>query len=179
MALLDLVQEGEMRPTAVEIARRASISRRALFKHFPQTELLRAAAVESAMEQQTSEFGRLRAAFGGSFSQRLAAFVSYRAKLLERVTLLRRAALIFEPFSPRISQGVERAIRESRQEVALVFSQELAKFESARRRETLAALSATLSWPYWNALRQQQHLSRAAARQTIAAIVEFLVQGSN
>jgi len=177
MALLDLVQEGEMRPTAVEIARRANISRRTLFKHFPQTELLRAAAVESAIARQTSEFGRLRVEFGGPFAQRLAAFIDYRANLLERVTMLRRAALVFEPFSKRIAQGVERAIRESRREVAVVFAEELARLEPIRRHETLAALSATCSWPYWNALRQQQQLSRAASRRTIASVAKCLLRG--
>jgi len=177
VALLDLVQEGEMRPTAVEIARRANISRRTLFKHFPQTELLRAAAVESAIGGQISEFGRLSVEFSGPFPRRLAAFVDYRTKLLERVTMLRRAALVFEPFSKRIAQGVERAIRESRREVALVFAKELTKLEPVRRRETLAALSATCSWPYWNALRQQQQLSRAASRRTVAYVVKCLLRG--
>ncbi len=45
-ALLDLMQEGQVRPTAAQIAARAGVSLRTVFQHFRDLEALFAAAAD-------------------------------------------------------------------------------------------------------------------------------------
>src|SRR5215204_7151666 len=76
-AYLDLLTEGDLRPTAERIAERANVSPRSVFKHFPDREALFAAASEI-------QEGRIRELVGegpdpsAPLDQRLDQFVAQR-----------------------------------------------------------------------------------------------------
>src|SRR3954463_14367776 len=79
-AYLDLLTEGDLRPTAERIAERAGVSPRSVFKHFPDRESLFASASEiqegrirelmadlpdasAPLQDRIDEFGKQRACF--------------------------------------------------------------------------------------------------------------------
>jgi hypothetical protein len=104
---------------------------------------------------------------------RLNAFVAQRARVLEFVSPVRRAALLLEPSSPTIA-GWLRAVREgAAAEVARVFTPELDG--NPDRKELLAAMVAAAAWPAWESLRAHQGLSprraEAVMRRTLAALL--------
>ena len=98
-ALLDLIEEGDLRPTGPRIAERAGVSLRLVFHHFPDLETLFAAAAERQFERHYRALRPIPAA--GPLAGRVAAFVHQRTRLLERITPGPPGSAAQEPFSPR------------------------------------------------------------------------------
>ena len=109
----------------------------------------------------------------GRSTRRLDAFVRARARLLEAISPVRRAALLMEPFSSELQRrlGAFRVLKAG--EVRRVFATELDAARSpppggasggARRRRA--------SWNRWQALRQHQGLSQAEARRVLRVMLE-------
>jgi AcrR family transcriptional regulator len=163
-ALLTLLDEGELKPTSERIAARAGVSERTLFQHFPDREAL----FQGAALAQAERIGPLIKPLPGpeaSLEERLEAFVAQRTLVLERVSPVRRAALLLEPTSDTVA-GWLRAVREgAAAEVAYVFALELEGRPD--RGELLAALVTAAGWPSWESLRAHQGLSPEAAEATM------------
>src|SRR5829696_7731046 len=96
-ALLALLEEGDMRPTAERIAERAGVSERSVFQHFPDREALFEAVARQQYERIVPTLTPVDASL--PLPERLDAFVEQRARLLETVTPVRRAAVLLEPES--------------------------------------------------------------------------------
>jgi AcrR family transcriptional regulator len=174
-ALLALLEEGDLRPTAGSIAARAGVSERTLFQHFPEREALFQAAALAQAERIAPLVGELPGP-SASVGDRVEAFASQRARLLERVTPVRRAALQMEPSSPTIASWLGAVREGAAAEVARVFAPELAGLARRRdREELLGALVAAAAGPFWESLRAHQGLSipraEAAVRRTLAALL--------
>lgn len=173
-ALLELVREGDLRPTAPRIAERARVSLRTVFHHFTDLEALFAAAAD----RQTANVRRLVVpiAEDGSLDERLDAFVQQRARLLEAIMPVRRAALLMEPFSKEIATRLAETRALGMAEVARVFALELAGRPGAARRDLAAALHAASGFSMWETLRRHQELAapraRRIMRRTLAALLD-------
>jgi AcrR family transcriptional regulator len=172
-ALLELVREGDLRPTAPRIAERARVSLRTVFHHFADLEAVFAAAAD----RQSESLRRLavRIAPDGPLAPRLDAFVHQRARLLETIAPVRRAALLMEPFSKEISRRLADTRRRGLNEVTRVFAHELAAHAPAARRELAAALHAASSFPTWETLRSHQGLPPARARRVMRRMLAALL----
>ncbi|MBI5504696.1 MAG: TetR/AcrR family transcriptional regulator [Deltaproteobacteria bacterium] len=174
-AYLDLVQEGVTRPTAKLIAERARVSERAVFRHFQDLETLLAEAARLQIER----VGRAvppAAPAQGPVDERLEAFAERWCELNERVTPVRRVALLYEPFSEEVARrlGWIRGVR--RNEIERTFGAELASLAAEERKEAVAALSAASSWATWNELRTRHQLATSAARRTVARSLTALLR---
>jgi TetR/AcrR family transcriptional regulator of autoinduction and epiphytic fitness len=172
-ALLDLFDEGNLRPTAAQIAERAGVSLRSVFQHFESLESLFAAAADVQMERLAPLLIPIPTA--GSFAGRLAMLVTRRSRVLEAITGVRRASLRVEPFSAEVRSRLELARARGRAEVERVFARELAELPASERRDVAAALGAAASWSTWEHLRRHQGLSIDRARKvmlrTLAALL--------
>jgi AcrR family transcriptional regulator len=171
-ALLSLLEEGDLRPTAERIAARAGVSERTLFQHFPEREALFQAAALAQTERIAPLVGTLPGP-DAPVAERVAALAAQRARVLERITPVRRAALQMEPSSATVA-GWLRAVRDgAAAEVARVFEPELSGRDD--RDELLGALVAAAAWPAWESLRAHQGLpverAEAAMRRTLAALL--------
>src|SRR3989442_631472 len=87
-ALLALIEEGDVRPTAPRIAERAGVSLRSIFQHYTDLETLFAELTNRQLERLGEVARRLPR--DGPFEERLDAFVTQRAKVLELLTPVRR-----------------------------------------------------------------------------------------
>jgi AcrR family transcriptional regulator len=173
-AFLDLVQAGNLRPTAKEVASRAGVSLRSVFQHFDDLETLFAEVADRQIQ-------RLRAFWptppaGASFSERLAKFVAERSRILEAISPVRRAAVLQEPFSEVVSRRLNQVRDAARAEVAAAFAPELAGRSPADKRELLAALDVATNWGTWEALRRQHGMNEKAAARTMGRMVEALLK---
>ena len=172
-ALLELVREGDLRPTAPRIAERARVSLRSVFHHFADLEALFAAAAD----RQSDSLRRLAVPIApdGPLASRLDAFVQQRARLLETIAPVRRAALLMEPFSKEIAARLAETRRLGMHEMTRVFRRELTARTPAARRELAAALHAASGFSTWETLRSHQGLPPARARRimrrTLAALL--------
>ena len=164
-ALLELIEAGELRPSAARIAERAGVSLRSVFQHFRDVESLFAAMADRQRERLAPLMDSVPGA--GPLEKRLGAFVAARTRLLESIAPVRRAALLTEPFSRELGNRLGAFRRQKAEEVRRVFATELASRPPAARRRLLAALVAVSSWSTWQALRDHQGLSPAQARRVV------------
>lgn len=172
-AMLDLLVEGSLRPGAAEIADRAGVSVRTVFRHFEDLEQLFA----TATERQAMRIGPLLLSPppSGTRAERIEALVGHRAILYEQISPVRRAALRHEPFHRAVHEGLVRARRLLRRHLVATFAPELARLQGSRRTTIVAALETATSFAAWDNLRFEQHLSVAQARGALAATVVALL----
>ncbi|MBI5289791.1 MAG: TetR/AcrR family transcriptional regulator [Chloroflexi bacterium] len=173
-AMLSLIEDGDLRPTAPRVAERAGVSLRSVFQHFQDMEAIYAAVAERQIERMlaTAKF----IAREGLLGDRIRAFAAERARLHEAVTPVRRAALLIEPFSPGIAERLRWVRDLGGIEVAKVFRLELAQLPTKDRRDALEALTVAASWSAWEALRAHQGLSPAQAERVVRRTVEALLE---
>jgi AcrR family transcriptional regulator len=172
-ALLDLLRDGNPRPTAKEIAERAGVSLRSVYVHFDDREdLFLSAAVRqgeliSGLLTEIPTDGPLRA--------RAELLMQVRGRLYEVMEPMRRAVELQEPSSPALSAVTARNHRRLRREVARVFALELGGFPDDVRARRHAALDALTSPAAWRHLRTASELDEGAARETaIEAMIALL-----
>ena len=168
-ATIQLLEGGDLRPTAPRIAEQAHVSVRSVFQHFADLEALHTAVAERLVER----VGVLVLPIDPElpFDDRLARFVRQRGQLLEAVTPIRRAAEVHGPFSQEITRWLHDAQAFLRGEVERTFAPELAAVPEDERVEVLDAVDLACSWTTWFALRT------ARGREVVAteAVVRRLV----
>ena len=172
-ALLALIEAGDLQPTAPRIAERAGVSLRSVFQHFRDLEALFAAAAARQTERLRPLIQPIPPA--APLAQRLAALVAQRARLLETLSPVRRAALLMEPFSNEVATRLREVRALKRAQITHVFATELAACPAGERRDLLAALDAAGSYSTWHALRVHQGLPVDRARKVLAHLFTALL----
>jgi AcrR family transcriptional regulator len=172
-ALFELVGEGVLEPTAQQVAERARVGIRSVFRHFDDMdglfatmdERLRADAVP-ILREASSE---------GTLRERARALVDRRVRLFERIAPYKRSAGVQRWRSPFLSTQHSLLVRELR--AALLRA--LPELSSAPS-EWVDALDVLLSFEAWDRLRTDQRLSReraeAALERAVLALVERAVR---
>jgi TetR/AcrR family transcriptional regulator of autoinduction and epiphytic fitness len=173
-ALLQLIDEGNLRPTAREIAARASVSLRSLYVHFDDVEALFFAAAVRNEERGAKHIPETRTE--GTFEERLSAFVRRRALIYESGHNVRRAAVLQEPFSLAIRTILEEARKRGRHDIERVFARELADLTADQRRRRLAALDLASQASGWDLLREQHNLDVDEAVSVMSDMVRAAVR---
>lgn len=171
-ALLDLLGDGVIRPTAQQVAERSGVSLRSIFRIFDDVESLNAAAAARQMSRTRHLFVDVLAT--GSFADRLHAMVTINARLYESIAPVRRAALRAAPGSEALTEQLERARSWLRTEVERVFAAELA----TAGRDAAAAVEMAFSFEAWDQLRSSQDLSAARAAAAVSHLVSALLSPS-
>lgn len=169
-AVLDLLGEGVLRPTAQQVADRSGVSLRSIFRIFDDVETLRATA-------SARQVGRIRHLFidvmpTGTLRDRIDEVVAINGRLYESIAPIRRAALRSAPESPALQEQLVRARGWVRAEVERVFAPELA----TRPRNTVAAVELALSFEAWDQLRVAQALSPTEAAATVTRTLTALLR---
>jgi TetR/AcrR family transcriptional regulator of autoinduction and epiphytic fitness len=173
-AFLALMDEGNLRPTAREVSERAGVSLRSVFQHFQDLESLFAAAADRQIERLMPLVTRVSA--DGPLDDRIALFIDGRARLLEAISPVRRAALLQEPFSTELARRLRWSRESNRAEVSRVFAPELAALPAKDRRDVLAALHAAGEWYTWETLRAHDGLSETDARRVMSRMIGALLR---
>jgi AcrR family transcriptional regulator len=172
-ALMALIEDGELRPTARRVAERAGVSLRSVYVHFDDLEDLFCAAAEQQFTKISEHVAHLPT--HGPLDMRLDAFVAQRTRLLESGAAVRRAALVQAPFSPTLSRVIDMARLAGRAENERVFRTELRARSDAGRRDLLAALSTIASGGTWDNLRNFEHLDVATARDVFRRMLRAVL----
>lgn len=172
-ALLALLDEGELRPTAERIAARAGVSERSLFQHFPDREQLFEAVARQQYERVVHTLQPVDASL--PLPARIDAFIEQRARLYELSKGVRRAALLLEPDSGAVAGWLATARKAGAADVERVFRGELERVSEDERPALRAALVSASAWTAWESYRFHQGLgvgrARAAMRATVAALL--------
>ena len=174
-AVLSLLDEGQLRPTAKGVSERAGVSRRSVFQHFADLEALFAAAADRQVER-LAELA-VPISLAKPFEERLRTFVDGRARLFERISPVRRASLLWEPFSPEIARRMKWSRDLNRDESRRVFAAEFGEAAGdAALRQMEAALHAATEWYTWETLRAHDGLSIDEAKGVMSRMIRALLQ---
>lgn len=172
-AMLDCLEEGMLRPSAKEVAQRASVSTRAVFRHFEKMEALLEEAAKLQIERVVRELPP--AVVTGSLDERIDALVHHSVQRNERVAPVRRAALLSEPFSKVIRDKLAWMRAEVRRQVRSAFAEELASLSESNRNDRVVAIRALLSFSYWEELRRHSRQSTASTTRILRGAVRAML----
>ena len=159
-ALFELVGEGVLRPTAQQVAERAGVGIRSVFRHFEDMDTLYA-EMDARLRSEAEPL--LRAAPpDGSLERRGRALAAQRAALFERIAPYKRAGNLARA-SSRYLQATHRGlVRELRADLRR-WLPEVAKAPQA----IAEALELVTSFEAWDRLRVEQSLSESRARAAL------------
>ena len=167
-AHLQLIREGDLRPTADRIAKQAGVSLRALWSHFTDMEALFAASGQRFFELHGAAHQPIRPDL--PLGDRIEAYCRQRARLLEQVGPFAKASALKEPFSETLQRYRRLHAARLREEISTLFGTEIGD-----DREALSALVAVSLWPTWSTWRETMGLSLPAARRCLVRTVTTLL----
>jgi AcrR family transcriptional regulator len=165
-ALLALFQDGTLQPSSAEIAERAGLSPRSLFRYFDDIDDLHHAAIDQqlARARPLLDVGVGATAPTGEKIERL---VEARVSLFEAIGPAARAARACAHRRPIVAAQLAQARSYLREQLRRLFAPELA----GPRRDLLPAIDALCSFETHELLRTDQRLSRT---RTVAALTGAL-----
>ena len=169
-AYLNLLDGGDLRPTARSIAAEAGVSERAVFRHFQDMETLHSEAAALQIQRVGRDLPA-PAPSTGSVEDRARLVAERWCALNERVTPVRRVALLHEPFSEEIARRLAWVRSLAQTELEKTFAIEIESAPESKRRHVVAALSAIASWETWSELRTRHALDEQAALETVTAML--------
>lgn len=172
-ATLDCLEDGILRPSAKQVAERAGVSTRAVFRHFDNMETLLRAISELHVARVMRQIPPV--ATEGPLDGRIDALVRHTACRNEIIAPVRRASQLWEPFSEVVRERHAWLRGTVRRQLREVFAPELEALADAERRDRIAVLRSLLSFSYWEELRQHERLSNAAATRVLRGAVRAVL----
>jgi AcrR family transcriptional regulator len=170
-AMLSLVREGKIVPTAEEVAARADIGLRSVFRHFADMEMLRSEMVGQVAQTYMKWLTPYE---GDDWRDQLKQLISRRASAYEETLPFKRAAEVRRLKSSAIGSEFDRinALMRSRLKSVLPeeFTSQPILFET---------LDLALSVDAWQRLREDQKLSVEDARTAVYLLVKAILWQAN
>jgi len=173
-ALLGLYREGVISPSADEIAARAGVSARSLFRYFADVGDL----ASEAVARQTEHIAPLLVPEidpDAPLDERIDAFVTARVRLLGAMGEVARVARFRAHQQPVVASGLRRIRRLLREQVGTILGPALADQPDDERAAVLAAADVLCSWEAHDLMRNDQGLSAAATAAAMAAALRRML----
>lgn len=179
-ALLELIREGEVRPSAASVAARAGVTARTLFNQFGDMESLMAIAATAQQDRVLGLLPRYDEAVqaGSSLEERLSVLCDQLAVLLEDTMHVRWTAVTYAPIltpEPLLKQAIDEVRALLRCRVAEFLDEEIAVIGPVAAERLLDALDTVHDPMVWRLRRFQQGLDPEQARRTMADTTTALV----
>jgi AcrR family transcriptional regulator len=173
-ALLELFRDGHLAPSSDEIAERAGLSPRSLFRYFDDIDDLCRTAI-SRQHERVSTATELIVAPEASLTERIAAVVEQRLRLFDAMGSVGQVLRIRAPFQPLVAAELSRARRLLRRQLTQTFATELTALSPAAATAAAAAADALCSFESYRLMRDDQGLSRATTEAVLVAALTRLL----
>lgn len=173
-ALLHLYDEGHIDVSAAEIADRAGLSERSLFRYFDDVDDLYRAACDAQFDRisllaDISDLGH------GSLASKVERFVDQRVRLFKKVGNIGRAARAYSHRVPPIQKQLSKGRKILRDQMLRHFDDELATMERTARLAAIAGIDVLCSYESYELMRHDQRLSDAAVKSALTiSLTKFL-----
>lgn len=167
-AMIALVQEGHMSPSAAQVAERAGVGLRSVFRHFEDMETLYREMGEVTSAKILPVV--VRPFETADWRGRLAELVERRIQIHEEIMPLKVAASVLRFRSSFLMEDYRKHLRLERMTLEAILP-DAVKGDSALCR----ALEMVTSFQAWRRLRQDQGLSVEDARRVLARLVDGLI----
>jgi AcrR family transcriptional regulator len=169
-AMLDLVREGEIAPGAEQVAERAQVGLRTVFRHFKDMDSLYR-EIANAMESELMKVVA-RPFKGETWPERVLELIERRAPAFEKIAPFRRASDALRHTSTFVAARHGVLAVEAREALVRILPPEVVQDQL-----TFESLDLLLSYEAWARLRQEQGLSQRKAREVLAAAVRRVLEG--
>lgn len=167
-AMIALIEEGVLEPTADRVSARAGLAIRTVFRHFNDMDsLYREISLRMAERARAITEQDIQAS---SPEATLHNLVDRRARLYEEMLPMRLAADALRHRSPFLQQEHARFVDQSRRVVREACSDLV-----AADRQRFEAVDAALSYDLWIRLRRDQKLSARSAAGVVHRMVDALL----
>ncbi|HJV41771.1 MAG TPA: TetR/AcrR family transcriptional regulator [Caulobacter sp.] len=167
-AMLDLVREGHVSPSAELVAARADVGLRTVFRHFKDLESLfreMSAVIEGELLALADTPFK-----GATWRERVLELVERRGWAYERIGPFKRASEAHRHQSPALALDNAKLVGVGRD----ILRREL-PVEVARDPVRFEAIDLLLSFDAWNRLRRDQELSPSRATEVLRAMISGLL----
>jgi AcrR family transcriptional regulator len=167
-AMIALVKEGSVAPTAEQVAGRAAVGLRTVFRHFADMESLYREISTEVMQLITPQLNTpFKAA---DWRGRLDEMIERRSRLFEAVLPFRIATETLRHSSPTLQQNQVLLVQLQDQLLRRVLPETLQQDVAV-----FGALNLALSIGTWQQLRLEQQLDQATARRVMTLLVRGLI----
>ncbi len=167
-ALTALVFEGHITPTAEQVAQRADVGLRTVFRHFDDMDsLYREISTDVDAQIQPLLQARLDAP---TWQERVLQSIDFRSDIYDRTAAMHLAAQVHRHESAYLAQNLMHSARLQRD-----LLQRLLPVTVSQDARLLDALDLVLSFEAWIRLRREQGLDAAQAREVMRLGVRALL----
>lgn len=167
-AMFDLISEGHMSPSAANVAERANVGLRTVFRHFED--------MDSIYDEMTAELTeailpKIMAPYDATtWRDRLMECVDRRAEVYEMVFPMRVCMALRRFQSKFLGEQFERDIKLARSSLKSLLPKKVTS-----DRELFGAIEAVLDFSTWRQLRQDQNRSVESAKKSIRLMLVGLI----
>lgn len=151
-AAIELISEGHVAPGVTEIADRAGVSYRSVFRYFPERDDVVAAALSRACDRLESE----SAAASGSLP-------AARVELWEKSSSVSRALRLGAAQSEEVAQRLSQHRKVLRNQAKAAYKKQLAKLPKSDQAAAAAAIDLVTSFEGYESFRVDQRMSKPKA----------------
>lgn len=175
-AMLGLLGEGRAWPSAGEIAARAGLSERSVYRYFDDLDGLARAAVETQTARADHLFRPLEVPEGAGLDERIGLLAEHRTTMFDQVGRIVQAARARSSLHEPVAAALAHRRDQLRAQLEALFAAELAAVgDRAARDDVLAALEVVTGFEALQALRIDRRRSVAAARRILHRAVAALL----
>ncbi len=173
-AALELFEEENLEPTPEQIAQRAGVSTRSVYRYFQDRDAL-VRAIIAHKQLKVLPLFYIEDIGNGELSTRLARFVDSRLKVYDSIGATARAMAIKASSDPVISEQVQFRKSLFRQQIENNFAQEFERMTQAQRAQSLNAIDALTQAESLDRFRVDLQLSVDETRELLKTSVLALL----
>ena len=169
-AIIELVTDGKLEPTAEDVAVLANVTKRTVFRHFKDMEAL----YREIVADMHAETDALRVPFepDRDWREQFDELVIRRTSLFERYTHRLLLSESLRSRSPAIADEMDVLVSQLREGLKARLPEAIVVDSIA-----LASLEVALGWEVWIRLRRDQGLSVKRARSVVQKLTDSVLTG--
>jgi AcrR family transcriptional regulator len=173
-AFLDLVREGNPRPSVAEVAERSGVSHRSVFRYFEDKDDLARTAIE---RQQAFALPLidLTVGPGAALEERIDRFIDRRLDLFENLAPVARLSRSLVHVQPIIAAELTVHRQYFRSQIRHLFERELGGLAPDERGQAVAAIDVLCSFESVDLMLGDQDLSRKRAAAVLRRSIRLLL----
>lgn len=173
-AMLALYAAGNLDPSSDEIAERAGLSPRSLFRYFDDLDDLVRVAI-SRQHTRLQTLAGLDVSASGPLADRVSRLVAQRLVLFDRIGSVGIVSRVRAPFQPLIASELALSRSFLRRQLEQVFAPELAQRGSAGAAAAVATIDVLTSFESLHLMRDDQQLARQQIEAALADAITRLL----
>ena len=169
-AVIELFEQGVPKPTARQIAARAGVALRTVYRHFDDLDTVFAEAVDVYRRRLEPFLSPIDPSL--PLTSRVEVLAAQRRAVWESASPIHRAGRLVRHEQPFVAASMEQSRRKARAQVEQVFAEELAAGSDPLDLDLIEQLEAATSWTTWDMLRTEQGLDAATAERLVGRMLE-------